>query len=205
MKIWQLSYPHNLQHVTAPDLKRTDDKVKIKITKALLSESDVAVYSGAVKVPTPFIPGRFAIGQVTPGIIAVNVATFIGNKRKGILGGVFATIGLVTGPLIIITLIAAVLTTFAENEYVKHAFAGIRVCVCVLIFSAIARLWKKSVPDIPAFIICVILFGMSAFGEHIPVIGQYISPIWMVILAAIAGIVIQSVRASKKSNGGDGK
>jgi threonine dehydrogenase-like Zn-dependent dehydrogenase len=65
MKIWQLSYPHNLQHVTAPDLKRTDDKVKIKITKALLSESDVAVYSGAVKVPTPFIPGRFAIGQVT--------------------------------------------------------------------------------------------------------------------------------------------
>ena len=147
----------------------------------------------------------FAIGQVTPGIIAVNVATFIGNKRKGILGGVFATIGLVTGPLIIITLIAAVLTTFAENEYVKHAFAGIRVCVCVLIFSAIARLWKKSVPDIPAFIICVILFGMSAFGEHIPVIGQYISPIWMVILAAIAGIVIQSVRASKKSNGGDGK
>ena len=65
MKIWQLSYPHNLQHVTAPDLKRTEDKVKIKITKALLSESDVAVYSGAVKVPTPFIPGRFAIGQVT--------------------------------------------------------------------------------------------------------------------------------------------
>ena len=65
MKIWQLSYPHNLQHVTAPDLKRTDDKVKVKVTKALLSESDVAVYSGAVKVPTPFIPGRFAIGQVT--------------------------------------------------------------------------------------------------------------------------------------------
>ena len=65
MKIWQLSYPHNLQHVTAPDLKRTEDKVKIKVTKALLSESDVAVYSGAVKVPTSFIPGRFAIGQVT--------------------------------------------------------------------------------------------------------------------------------------------
>lgn len=65
MKIWQLSYPHNLQHVTAPDLKRTEDKVKIKVTKALISESDVAVYSGSVKVPTPFIPGRFAIGQVT--------------------------------------------------------------------------------------------------------------------------------------------
>lgn len=68
MKVWQLSYPHNLQHVTAPELKRMDNQVKVKITKALVSESDVAVYSGAVKVPTPFIPGRFAIGQVTdPG------------------------------------------------------------------------------------------------------------------------------------------
>lgn len=65
MKVWQLAYPHNLQHVTTPDLKRTENTVKVKITKALLSEADVAVYSGAVKVRSPFIPGRFAIGQVT--------------------------------------------------------------------------------------------------------------------------------------------
>lgn len=65
MKAWQLIYPHNLQHVTTPDLKRPEDKVKVKVTKALLSESDIAVYSGAQKVPTPFIPGRFAIGQIT--------------------------------------------------------------------------------------------------------------------------------------------
>ena len=65
MKVWQLAYPHNLQHVTAPDLKLSPEKVKVKITKALLSESDVAVYSGAIKVKAPFIPGRFAIGQVT--------------------------------------------------------------------------------------------------------------------------------------------
>ncbi len=65
MKVWQLAYPHNLQHVTSPDLKLTEDKVKVKITKALLSEADVSVYSGAIKVRAPFIPGRFAIGQVT--------------------------------------------------------------------------------------------------------------------------------------------
>lgn len=65
MKVWQLAYPHNLQHVTAPDLKLSADKVKVKVTKALLSETDVAVYSGAMKVTAPFIPGRFAIGQVT--------------------------------------------------------------------------------------------------------------------------------------------
>lgn len=65
MKVWQLAYPHNLQHVTSPDLKLTEDKVKVKVTKALLSESDVSVYTGAIKVRAPFIPGRFAIGQVT--------------------------------------------------------------------------------------------------------------------------------------------
>ena len=65
MKAWQLAYPHNLQHVTTPDLKLTDDKVKVKITKALVTETDVAVYSGAIKVTAPFIPGRFAIGQIT--------------------------------------------------------------------------------------------------------------------------------------------
>ena len=65
MKVWQLAYPHNLQHVTAPDLKTTAGTVKVKITKALLCESDVAVYSGALKVKHPFVPGRFAIGQVT--------------------------------------------------------------------------------------------------------------------------------------------
>ena len=65
MKAWQLTYPHNLQHVTTPDLKLSEGKVKIKVTKALLTESDVAVYSGNVKVKSPLILGRFAIGQVT--------------------------------------------------------------------------------------------------------------------------------------------
>ncbi len=147
----------------------------------------------------------FAIGQVTPGIIAVNVATFIGNKRKGIIGGIFATLGLVTAPVFIITLIAALLTNFADLEIVKHAFSGIRVCVCVLILSAILRLWKKSMPDIPTLIICITLFALSAFGEFIPVIGAYISPVWLVLVAALSGIIIQSIRTSKKQNGGDGK
>lgn len=147
----------------------------------------------------------FAIGQVTPGIIAANVATFIGNKRKGIIGGIVATIGLVIVPVFIITLIAALLTNFAELELVKHAFAGIRVCVCVLILSAILRLRKKSVPDLAAAVICAVIFILSAFGSYIPVIGEFISPVYLVILAAVCGIVIQSIRASKKQNGGDGK
>ena len=67
----------------------------------------------------------FAIGQCTPGIIAVNTATFIGQKYKGILGGVLATLGVVFPSLIIITLIAAFLQNFASYPVVAHALAGI--------------------------------------------------------------------------------
>ena len=84
MKVWQLAYPHNLQHVNAPDLKLTDDKVKVKVTKALLTESDVAVYTGATKVKAPFIPGRFAIGQVTEA----NDDSFIHKGERVYLAGV---------------------------------------------------------------------------------------------------------------------
>ena len=63
----------------------------------------------------------FAIGQCTPGLIALNVSTFIGNKRKGVLGGITATLGFVTCPIIIILLIAMFLTNFADLPIVKNA------------------------------------------------------------------------------------
>ena len=84
MKVWQLTYPHNLQHVNAPDLKLSSDKVKVKITKALLTESDVAVYAGNIKVKAPFVPGRFAIGQVTEA----NEDSFIKKGERVYLAGV---------------------------------------------------------------------------------------------------------------------
>ena len=90
----------------------------------------------------------YAIGQCTPGIIAVNTATFIGAKRKGIIGGIVATIGVVFPSMIIISIIAAFLQNFADYPVVIHAFAGIRVCVCVLILNAIIKLWKKAVIDL---------------------------------------------------------
>ncbi len=89
----------------------------------------------------------YAIGQCTPGIIAINTATFIGYKRKGLCGGIFATIGFVIPSLIIITLIAAFMKNFASLKLVSSALSGIRICVCALILDAVIRLYKKAVVD----------------------------------------------------------
>ncbi|MDD3165643.1 MAG: chromate transporter, partial [Oscillospiraceae bacterium] len=89
----------------------------------------------------------YAIGQCTPGIIAVNTATFLGQKRKGIAGGIVATLGMVFPSLVIITLLAGLITNFADLTVVQNAFAGIRVCVCVLILNAVLKLLKSAVVD----------------------------------------------------------
>ena len=86
----------------------------------------------------------FAVGQCTPGIIALNVSTFIGNKRKGTIGGIVASLGFITIPIALLLVISIFLNNFADYAIVKNAFAGVRVCVCVLILNAVERLWKKS-------------------------------------------------------------
>ena len=131
----------------------------------------------------------FAIGQCTPGIIAVNTATFIGQKQAGILGGIIATLGVVFPSVVIISLLATVITTFAELEIVKHAFAGIRVCVCVLIFNAVVKLGKQAVVDSPALIIALAVALGSFFTD--------LSPVVFVVAAALAGLLIQQVKGRK--------
>ncbi len=124
----------------------------------------------------------YAVGQCTPGVIAVNTATFVGYRTAGSLGGVVATLGVVFPSIVIITLIAGVLTNFAEIPAVKSAFAGIRVCVCVLIFNAVVKLWKGSVPDKAALVLCLLVFVLSMFLD--------ISPIVFVVFCAAAGILL---------------
>ena len=131
----------------------------------------------------------YAIGQCTPGIIAVNTATFIGQKQKGVIGGIVATLGLVFPSFVIITLIAAVLTNFAEIAAVKNAFAGIRACVCALMLNAAIKLAKSAIVDIKTFIIFALVFaGMLIFD---------VSPVVFVVISAIAGLVIKGLEADK--------
>ena len=127
----------------------------------------------------------YAIGQCTPGVIAVNTATFIGQKNKGIIGGIMATLGVVMPSLIIITAIAAFISNFSDLAIVKNAFAGVRVCVCVLIFNAVIKLWKSSVVDKATMIIFIGVFLGSALTD--------LSPILFIVISAIAGIIIKNL------------
>ena len=137
----------------------------------------------------------FAVGQCTPGIIALNVSTFIGYNRKKIPGAVAATLGFVTGPIVIILIIAAFLTNFADLEIVQHAFAGIRVCVCVLIIQAVMRLWKKSVVDVLSFVLFLVIFLVMAGTQFFP----YSAPAALLVIAAgVFGILFG--RAGKTKN-----
>ena len=127
----------------------------------------------------------FSIGQCTPGIIALNVSTFIGEKRGGVKGALAATAGFLTGPILIILIIAAFLRNFATLPLVQHAFAGIRVCVCVLILQAVLRLWKKSVVDPFTLGLYISVFALNLLSGLLPV---KIPAAVLVILAGAAGV-----------------
>ena len=112
----------------------------------------------------------YAVGQCTPGVIAVNTATFIGYKVAGPAGGVAATLGVVFPSVVISCLIAGILTNFADIPAVKSAFTAIRVCVCVLIFNAVVKLWKGAVKDKAGLVLFLIVFVLSLFFDISPVV-----------------------------------
>ncbi len=124
----------------------------------------------------------YAIGQCTPGVIAVNTATFIGSRQAGIPGGIIATLGVVFPSVVIITLIAAFLRNFADNPYVIHAFAGLRVVVTVLVLNTVLKLFKSNIrgKGLPALILFLLVLIASFFFK--------ISSILLVVAAMIWGL-----------------
>ena len=131
----------------------------------------------------------YAIGQCTPGLIAVNTATFVGQKLKGLSVGISATLCMVFPSLVIISILAGLITNFADLAWVQNAFAGIRACVCVLIFNATVRLMKKSVVDKRTAVIFVVVLLGSVFLD--------ISPVWFVLCSALLGIILKGLEAKR--------
>lgn len=136
------------------------------------------------------ITDYYAIGQCTPGAIAVNVSTFIGYKIKGVLGGILATLGFISPAFIIIFVIATVLNQFADYWFVQSAFKAIRATVFVLVLSAVIKLSKKSVVDWITLVIAVVVLGLTIFTEI---------PLFIyVIIAGFIGVMINWYKDKKK-------
>ncbi len=147
----------------------------------------------------------FAIGQCTPGVIAVNTATFVGQKQKSIPGGIVATLGLVFPSIVIILVIAAFLQNFADLPVVIHAFAGVRACVCALILSSVLKLRKSSLVDGPTAVIFAVVLVLAVIGNFVAFDGDtplgallnfLLSPVVLVVAAGVAGLCIRGAKGA---------
>ncbi|MTI59469.1 MAG: chromate transporter [Firmicutes bacterium] len=128
----------------------------------------------------------YAIGQCTPGIIAINTATMIGYRQKGVLGALAATAGMVFPSLLIITIIAAFFQRFQEYQLVQNAFEGIQIAVIALILDIVLKMWKRSVKDYFGILVFVLGFLMLAFFR--------LSPVVVILSSALGGIIVQIKR-----------
>lgn len=149
----------------------------------------------------------FAIGQCTPGVIAVNTATFVGHKLKGPAGGVVATLGVVFPSIVIIMVIAAFLQNFAELPVVVHAFNGVRACVCALILSSVLKLRKSTMVDVPTVLIFAVVVVLAVVGNFLTfpagttlaaVMGFITSPIILVVAAGVTGLCVRAAKGGLK-------
>lgn len=112
----------------------------------------------------------FAIGQCTPGIIAVNTATFVGYKRARYAGGIAATLGLVAPSGIIIAIIATVLTEFTGISAVASALNGVRAAVCGLIFASALKLFRAAMVDVVSYLLFALGIGLTLLLGASPVV-----------------------------------
>lgn len=140
----------------------------------------------------------YAIGQCTPGIIAVNTATFVGYRKCGVAGSIASTAGMVTPSLVIITLLAAFLENFMDNMWLQHALMGVRGIVCALMLNTVINLARKSLTDVFTCVICCVVLGLCLMTE--------IPTILIVVASALAGIIAERIRGIHKAEsqkGGD--
>lgn len=131
----------------------------------------------------------FSIGQCTPGIIAINVATFIGYRRFGIKGAIVATLGMIMPSLIIIILIASMLKKYMNNIYLVQAFAGIRIGVTALILHTLWGMCKKGIVDYYGRAIFIVAAALLLWLN--------VSAVVIVLLAAFGGWGIKFYQAKR--------
>jgi len=147
----------------------------------------------------------YAVGQSTPGIVAVNVATFVGYKQMGIIGGIFATLGMVTPSLVIIMILAGIINSINDFPIIQKALKGINVAVAALLTSTIINFMKKTIRKFTNAIFMMISF-LLVFVFKLP-------SFWIILFALLIGVVltykekkkVAAVEEDSKKSDGEGK
>ena len=131
----------------------------------------------------------YTIAQITPGLIGVNLATFVGFKKTGTLGGILATLGYVFPGASFVMIVAIFISNFAELPVVQHAFTGIRIAVGVLILDTVIKMVKGVLKNASAIVIYIIVFAISVLPSGIlPAIIK--SPVSLVLTSGLVGLLI---------------
>ena len=123
----------------------------------------------------------FAIGQCTPGVIAVNTSTFVGYKNFGVIGGIVATLGIVSPSFIIITALASIIRLYQNNPYFIKAFAGVRVSVCALIFNSVFKIAKSAIKNWLTCLFAVASFCLLLFAK--------LSSVYVIIITIVIALI----------------
>ena len=135
------------------------------------------------------------VAESTPGPIAINMATYVGYKKKGVAGSAMATLGVVVPSLVILYAISLFLDAFLQNKYVAYAFAGIKCGVAFLIlragFDMLKKLEKRVIPCLTFGIVFVLLLLFDLFSVSF-------SSVWFILMGGILGIVLYAVFSPKK-------
>lgn len=132
----------------------------------------------------------YAVGQSTPGIVAVNVSTFVGYKQLGILGGVIATLGMITPSLVIIMILAKFINSISDYPYVQKALNGVNVAVAALLTSVVVNLCKKTIKK-PINVVFMLVAFVIVFFLKVP-------SFYVIIAALVTGVIITAVKLKKE-------
>lgn len=138
----------------------------------------------------------YAVGQSTPGIVAVNVATFVGFRQVGIIGGIFATLGMVTPSLVIIMILAKFINSISDYPIAQKALRGINVAVAALMTSVIVKFAKKTIKKFTNAIFMLISFSLVFFLK--------VPSFYIILVALIIGVILTAInlRKADKTIGG---
>lgn len=132
----------------------------------------------------------FAIGQSTPGIIAVNVATFVGYKKLGWLGGIIGTLGVVTPSWVIIMLLAGAISSVDKYPLAQRALRGINVAVAALLTSVIVKFTKKTIKNFLNALFMLLAFALIYFFK--------VQSVWIILSSLIIGCLLTLYKQKKQ-------